>query len=322
MSGGRAMSARARRRSGAAGGLRNVGQGEPIRVNDRVINVYRRGSGDPAVVIEAGHLNVAFDWTDVVDRCSRTTFAFAYDRSGLGWSVGPVKGPRTPTRIARELKDLLRALGVRGRVVLVGHSLGGLYVRRFAELFPADVAGLVLVDPSHPDQRHRRAPSVDSLYRSLRRRHAMPELNTRESWTETITAHRPNLSRAAIEARVDAVFRPRSLTVAERQVAAAWARRGRVGSRSLPTVPLAVISAGRSDRYAHIPADVASDALAAQRGLHRELAQLVPGGRLIIAKRSGHLVMWDQPELIARIVTEMVQEERSTRRSSARLSRR
>jgi pimeloyl-ACP methyl ester carboxylesterase len=75
----------------------------------------------------------------------------AYDRAGLGWSE-PGPKPRDAGTSARELRTALGSMGLPGPYVLAGHSYGGLVAQAFAALFPDDVAGLVLVDASHPDQ--------------------------------------------------------------------------------------------------------------------------------------------------------------------------
>jgi pimeloyl-ACP methyl ester carboxylesterase len=70
--------------------------------------------------------------------------------------------PRTPTRIARELRSLVEALGVEGSVVLVGHSMGGLHVLRYASSFPEDVAGIAILDTPPPGFEAERLTLLDS----------------------------------------------------------------------------------------------------------------------------------------------------------------
>ena len=71
-----------------------------------------------------------------------------YDRAGTGWSDA-IALPRTAAAVAEELRALLAAADVPAPYVLVGHSLGGAYIRRYAQLFPDEVAGLLFLDPAH-----------------------------------------------------------------------------------------------------------------------------------------------------------------------------
>lgn len=113
------------------------------------LHLYELGAGDPAVVLEAGISASSLNWRHIQHAVSGFTRAVAYDRGGLGWS-DPCLAPRTPSGIARELQTLLRAAGIGPPYVLVGHSFGALVVRRYALMYPQEVAGLVLVDPLQP----------------------------------------------------------------------------------------------------------------------------------------------------------------------------
>ena len=86
------------------------------------------------------------------------TTACIYDRAGFGWSdAGPL--PRTAGRIADELHALLNAADIAPPFVLVGHSFGALSVRAYAARHPGDVAGLVFVDPAHPEEWREPSPA-------------------------------------------------------------------------------------------------------------------------------------------------------------------
>jgi pimeloyl-ACP methyl ester carboxylesterase len=97
-----------------------------------------------------------------------------YDRSGTGWS-DHAQLPRSATEVTDELRSGLRAAGVPAPYVLVRHLLGGIYGRRFAQRFPADVAGLVFLDPGHEDYTTSLPkPSLrERVRRSLARFHVM-----------------------------------------------------------------------------------------------------------------------------------------------------
>jgi pimeloyl-ACP methyl ester carboxylesterase len=139
------------------------------------LNLYCMGKGGPPVIFESGFSDWAPAWATVQRRVARFTTACSYDRAGSGFS-GPGPMPRTSARIAGELRSVLRSAGVRGPYILVGHAFGGDHVRAFADLYPADVAGLVLdeadasdVEPAAlRDEDHRGNERFLAVLRSCR----------------------------------------------------------------------------------------------------------------------------------------------------------
>lgn len=123
-------------------------RGRFVEVEDRRLWVDVRGVPSPCVVFLPGSGEMGLDLWLSFDRLTRSRAGIIYDRAGTGWS-SPVALPRTAAAVAEELEALLRAVDVQGPVVLVGHSLGGAYAQRFAQLFPDRVAGMVLLDPVH-----------------------------------------------------------------------------------------------------------------------------------------------------------------------------
>jgi pimeloyl-ACP methyl ester carboxylesterase len=109
--------------------------------------LHHAGSGRPTVVFEAGAGGFGLDYFNLFALVARRTAAVLYDRAGRGWS-DPVAGKRGAAEIVTDLRAGLRAAGLDGPFVLVGHSLGGLLVRAFAQRFPDEVVGLVLIDPA------------------------------------------------------------------------------------------------------------------------------------------------------------------------------
>ena len=110
------------------------------------IFVRQQGSGRPAVVFEAGIGASSLNWRHIQQAIAQTTATFSYDRTGLGWSSCR-RTARTPSVVAAELHELIQRAGIQPPFVLVGHSFGGLAVRRYALLYPDEVAALVLIDP-------------------------------------------------------------------------------------------------------------------------------------------------------------------------------
>jgi pimeloyl-ACP methyl ester carboxylesterase len=112
--------------------------------------LHQSGSGGPAVVFLAGGGAVGLDYLNVQQRAAQLTTSVTYDRAGTGWSDA-VDLPRTSVAVIDELHALLNVAEVPAPYLMVGHSLGGLYARHYAQRFSGEVAGLVLLDPAHED---------------------------------------------------------------------------------------------------------------------------------------------------------------------------
>ena len=119
------------------------------------------------MVLDAALGNMSAHWALVQQEVARTTRVCAYDRAGLGWSE-PGPGPRDAAHITSELHTLLGNAGIPGPYVMVGHSFGGLYTQLYAARYADQVAGVVLVESSHP-QQFTRLPDGQQNYEQARR---------------------------------------------------------------------------------------------------------------------------------------------------------
>jgi len=124
--------------------------GKLVDIGGYKLHVNCTGKGEPTVLLIAGSGDFSFDWELVQPDIARFTKVCSYDRAGLAWS-DPGPTPRTMRQDAHELHLLLSAARVKAPYVLVGHSLGGLIARVYAEEFPGEVAGMLLVDSTHED---------------------------------------------------------------------------------------------------------------------------------------------------------------------------
>lgn len=111
------------------------------------------GTSGPTVVFEAGLGNDIATWAKVAGPIAGFAQAFLYDRAGLGRSLPMTRGhlPISADEVTTRLHALLKIAGTRPPYILVGHSLGGLYVQMFARRYPGETSGVVLVDSSSSD---------------------------------------------------------------------------------------------------------------------------------------------------------------------------
>lgn len=129
--------------------------GKMVDIGGRRIQLDCRGTGSPVVVFESGlDINGSLGWSKVQDSIAETTRACSYSRAGIMWS-DPRDGMQNGKTIAEDLHTVLAMAGERPPYVLVGHSLGGPYIMTFTKYFGMDVAGMVFVDASHPEQVQR-----------------------------------------------------------------------------------------------------------------------------------------------------------------------
>jgi pimeloyl-ACP methyl ester carboxylesterase len=135
-------------------------RGKLVDIGGRRIQLDCRGAGSPVVVFESGLDALgSLSWAAVHDDVAKTTRACAYSRAGLMWS-DPSDHPFSSLNNAEDLHRALAVAGEKPPYVLVGHSLGGPYALAFTGRYGNDVAGLVFVDASHPDQRARLRAAV------------------------------------------------------------------------------------------------------------------------------------------------------------------
>jgi pimeloyl-ACP methyl ester carboxylesterase len=114
------------------------------------LHVRCEGAGTPAVILEAGIAASSLTWSRLQPAIARATRVCSYDRAGLAWSES-ASSPRSIATLVSELHLLLARAAVPPPYVLVGHSFGALVIRAFARAHPREVAGLVFVDPLHPE---------------------------------------------------------------------------------------------------------------------------------------------------------------------------
>jgi pimeloyl-ACP methyl ester carboxylesterase len=121
------------------------------QIDNRRVEYALSGNGGKTVVFENGLGGTMDWWAKVLPELGGNVTAFAYNRPGYGNSE-PASTPRDGQHIAEELRLLLRAKHLPPPYILVGHSLGGLYMQLFARLHPDEVSALILVDSTHPEQ--------------------------------------------------------------------------------------------------------------------------------------------------------------------------
>lgn len=216
------------------------------------MRVTGEANGRPTVVLDGGLVSLADNWHWVQTALAKETRVVAFDRAGFGGSeISP--HPRDVQQIAREMYTALHNAGIDGPYVLAGHSFGGLTVRAFADLYPEEVAGLVLVDASHPDQwLHMPVPNADRmLARSLQMTSLLSHVGLGRVMTGPARAVAAGLPEP-LQRAIIAACAPAHVPATEAKEMRAWstASRDQINrAKPLGDLPLAVISVSEQDLY-------------------------------------------------------------------------
>jgi len=263
------------------------------------------GQGSPAVILDSGLGDSFVSWRKVQPRIAAFSRVCSYDRSGLGYSdSSPL--PRTSDVIAKELHALLQAAGVSPPYILVGHSMGGFDVRLYASLYRSEVAGMVLIDASHPDQENRFPPELRNLEGSWGREAEFVEY--------TMPLGIPRLlglcDEQVVQRAAECNFHHAREAVAEMKAlplsAGLTAATGLLGD-----MPLEVLSHDPDKPVNDLPADLDKPTNRAWEKMQEELAHLSTQGTQTIAKGSAHYIQLDRPDVVVEAVHAVVNQVRS-----------
>jgi pimeloyl-ACP methyl ester carboxylesterase len=286
--------------------------GRLVDVDSRKMHIDCTGEGTPTVVLESGLGDTYVSWYKVQPQIAKFTRVCSYDRAGLGYS-DPSSQPRTSKNIAEELHALLHSAGIAPPYVLVGHSMGGFDVRLYASLYRGEVAGIVLVDSSHPNQRNRLPAGIGTTEGSAQREAEFIEY--------TMPFGIPRLLGLCDDDPIEraAECNPHSARemVAEMKALAESAAQT-AASGSLGDLPLAVVSRDPDRPSADLPAELAKPSNDAWEKMQEELAHLSTRGTQTIAKNSGHYIQIDQPEAVVEAIRNVVSQARAEQATPAR----
>jgi sugar lactone lactonase YvrE/pimeloyl-ACP methyl ester carboxylesterase len=292
-------------------------QGRLMDIGGHRMQIDCRGSGMPTVVFEAGLDTMgSLSWSAVHQATAAVTRACAYSRAGIMWSE-PRAGKFEPDTVARDLHALLLAAGERAPFVMVGHSLGGPYTMNFTRLYPQDVAGLVFVDASYPDQVSRMTQAAG---KKMEAGMTLFKVASALSWTgipRLVAAHTENPTIPAQAKLAEDAYASRSLGAALRELESLDATLSAAGQlRQLGDRPIVVLTAAKLHSAAMLKAmQMTSEQdermQAVWKEMHNEEAAWSHHSRHQLVPDATHYIQFDRPDVVIAAVSEVVNDVRS-----------
>jgi pimeloyl-ACP methyl ester carboxylesterase len=298
--------------------------GTLVRLPERTVHVQQLGHGSPAIVLESGIAASSLNWSVLQPQLASLTTTYSYDRAGLGWST-PTGHRCHVSQMAEELHQWIGAASVPKPYLLAGHSYAAYILRIYAQRFPGEVAGLILIDPLtpeewiKPDRAQRwqirravwfsRAGAVIGtlgvirfcLWLLQRGNNAVPRrvlgsfgANAKDT-VERILGELAKLPSETVRLIRERWCRPKFFLVMARYIQTLPACAAEVSAFDIPThIPVTVISG------AHQPH--------VRMAEHQAIASRSLYGRHLIAARSAHWIHLDEPELIVQAFRAMAEQ--------------
>jgi pimeloyl-ACP methyl ester carboxylesterase len=256
------------------------------------MHIYCSGQGTPTVVLDSGLGDSFISWEKVQPQIAKFTRVCSYDRAGIGYS-DPSPRARTSEVIAEELHALLQAAQVPPPYVLVGHSMGGYDVRVFTGRYRSEVAGVVLVDSSHPDQEKRLPVELSGMEASWMREAEFLAFTMPFGIPRLLGLCDDNPVARAVECN----FHTAREGMKEMQAVHESAAQAEA-SDSLGDLPLVVLSHDPDKPSAELPADLVKPTNDAWEKMQEEMAHLSTRGTQSIVKGSAHYIQVDRPDAV------------------------
>jgi pimeloyl-ACP methyl ester carboxylesterase len=263
------------------------------------IRIENRKEGQPVLVFESGHGTPMGHWDRILDGVSELAPLITYDRPGIGESEPDNEMP-TIKNVSDKLIKILNYLDIEPPYVLVGHSLGGAYVRGFAVYYPELLAGLVIIDPADftETQLNRRKPFLDIGLTNEQ----VDTLFNKWALEDQANKNQPSSKPKSVIEESEVLAQLRETNFKE------------ITDSELPNIPVHVLTGGRYDTPPRFRIKELNDSLLFRAKMKNrverwtDVIQSVDKGMLLYSGDAGHFVHYDDPELVISSIKIVLQD--------------
>jgi pimeloyl-ACP methyl ester carboxylesterase len=263
------------------------------------LGIENRKEGQPVVVFESGLGTPMDNWDRVLTGVSALAPIVTYDRPGIGASEPDNEMP-TIKNVSDKLIKILNYLGIAPPYILVGHSLGGAYVRGFAIYYPDLLAGLVIIDPADFTETkfNKRKPYLDIGLTNEQIDTLFKKWKKEEEGNKNKPADKPK----SIIEEGEVLAQLRETDFKE------------ITNSKLPNIPVHILTGGRYDTPISLRIKELNDSLLFRAKMKNrvdrwtDVVQSVDKGMLFYSGDAGHFIQWDDPELLISSIRIVLQD--------------
>ena len=272
------------------------------------MHLYCTGQGSPTVVLASGLGDDFTAWKKVQPVLAQQTRVCAYDRAGFGWSDSR-PGVQDANAVSSQLHQLVEVASIQRPLVLVGHSISGLYLRSYAAHYPGDLAGIVFVDGATPLQDDRIPRELVKIQDDQRAELPHEKLLMELGWYRLrglCTPVDPGDEAYSAWTKADTCV-PSEIDAVENELDAEHASGEEViHAGPFGNLPVLILSRDPKSLPSNWPAPVAKANSVVWDQMQEEAKGLSSQSRRIIAKGSDHYIQSDRPELVNREIPSFV----------------
>ncbi|PCJ43668.1 MAG: hypothetical protein COA71_01990 [SAR86 cluster bacterium] len=283
-------------------------EGEFVDVGGHRLHFLRQGSGGPTVVFESGlDARGHIPWYKVEAAVSRSTSTVSYDRAGVLWSERGNKA-KNGEAMSEDLAALLEQGNFPKPYILVGHSLAGLTLRPFITKYAEDIAAVVLVDTSHPDQLNR----IPSELNQTPPRWLLNMVSLFGIVRFTMPSIFPNTN---ADDRINVV----GVSIGPNNLSGSFDEMENIGAlaeeaskiTSFGNIPVVVITGASPTRNDIMPEQFRDDMTRIWNELQADQLNLSTDSQQILAMESGHYVQVDEPDIVISAILDLIAKVRN-----------
>lgn len=283
--------------------------GQMVNIGGYELHIHEQGNSEITLVIEPGAGSWSVHWLDLQEKLASKFRVITYDRAGYGWS-DPSPYSRTALNIVHELNAGLEKSGIKGPLILIGHSYGGMLMRAFTRNYPDKVQALILVDSASEYQFDHLPPMISMILESGKQRFKqtgqairLGALNSAMIPVDSTLQNRywkAYQNSAARACYYDAMYNEMDLLPLTYQ---------QTEIKTPLDIPLLVITAGDSfTAFKQIPGVPISESNQKWAGLQKKLLQISTQSEQYVIPNATHDLLLSAPEALEKAIVRFVKE--------------